>query len=129
MGASKRKGTSWCAYFAAGSKRKKCVIHGFRRIFFSWKMLRKMCAKRSLFSSMPPYGDLYSTAIIDKLGLNQEQRYLVSMYALLNQISWACENGIQFNQNTRAKVDEDKKCRDQAMIKKLASELGIMESH
>lgn len=71
------------------------------------------------------HGDIYSTAIMDELGLNQEQRHLATMYALLNQISWACENGIQFNQNTKAEVDEDKKRRDQLMIKKLASELDI----
>lgn len=71
------------------------------------------------------HGDIYSMAIMDELGLNQEQRHLATMYALLNQISWACENGIQFNQNTKAKVDEDKKRRDRSMIKKLASDLGI----
>lgn len=71
------------------------------------------------------HGDIYSTAIMDELELNQEQKNLVTMYALLNQISWACENGIQFNQNTTTEVDEEKKYRDQAMIKKLASELGI----
>ncbi len=74
------------------------------------------------------YGDIYSTAIMDELGLNQEQRHIATMYALLNQISWACENGIQFNQNTKAKVNEDKKHKDRLMIKKLASELGITES-
>lgn len=69
------------------------------------------------------YGDIYSTAIMDELGLDQEQRSLVTVYALLNQISWACENGIQFNQNTKAEVDEQKKRRDQALIKRLAAEL------
>lgn len=71
------------------------------------------------------HGDIYSTAIMDELSLNQKQRHLATMYALLNQISWACENGIQFNQNTKAKVDEDKKRRDHLIIKKLASDLGI----
>lgn len=75
-----------------------------------------------------PHGDLYSMAIMDELGLNQEQRHLTTVYALLNQISWACENGIQFNQNTKAKVDEDKKRRDRLIIKKLASDLGISGS-
>ena len=74
------------------------------------------------------HGNTYSTAIMDKLGLNQEQRHLSTMYALLNQISWACENGIQFNQNTKAKVDEDKKRRDCLIIKKLASDLDISGS-
>ncbi len=40
------------------------------------------------------YGELYSTAVMDELERNQEQRELAAMYALLNQISWACENGI-----------------------------------
>lgn len=73
------------------------------------------------------HGDIYSTAIMDELGLNQEQRHLATMYSLLNQISWACENGIQFNQNTNEKVDEDKKHRDRLIIKKLASDLDIDE--
>jgi aminoglycoside phosphotransferase (APT) family kinase protein len=71
------------------------------------------------------HGDLYSTALMDNLHLNREQRCLVSMYALLNQISWACENGIQFNQNTKAEINEGKKWKDRAVIKILASELGI----
>ncbi len=71
------------------------------------------------------HGDVYSTAIMDGLGLNQEQRELVKMYALLNQISWACENGIQFNQNTKATVNKEKQRRDKALIKILASELSL----
>lgn len=71
------------------------------------------------------HGDIYSTAIMDELGLNKEQRHLATMYALLNQISWACENGIQFNQNTKAKVDEDKKRRDCLIIKQLAYDLDV----
>lgn len=74
------------------------------------------------------HGDIYSTAIMDELGLDQGQRHLATMYALLNQISWACENGIQFNQNTKAEVNEDKKRKDQSMVKKLASELDIPRS-
>jgi aminoglycoside phosphotransferase (APT) family kinase protein len=57
------------------------------------------------------HGEIYSTAIMDELGLNQEQRNLVTMYALLNQISWACENGIQFNQNTKAVIDKEKNAK------------------
>lgn len=73
------------------------------------------------------HGDIYSTAIMHELGLNQEQTHLATMYALLNQISWACENGIQFNQNTKSKVDEEKKRRDLLIIKKLAYDLHINE--
>lgn len=74
------------------------------------------------------HGDIYSMAIMDELGLNKAQRHLATMYALLNQISWACENGIQFNQNTKAKVDEDKKRRDCLIIKQLAYDLDINRS-
>ncbi len=71
------------------------------------------------------HGDIYSTAIMDELGLQLEQRNLVTMYALLNQISWASENGIQFNQNTKAEVDEEKKHKDKALIIRLSQELKI----
>jgi aminoglycoside phosphotransferase (APT) family kinase protein len=71
------------------------------------------------------HGDIYSTAIMDELGLRQEQRDLATMYALLNQISRACENGIQFNQNTKAQVDEEKKDRDGNLIIRLAGELNL----
>jgi len=71
------------------------------------------------------HGDIYSKAIMDKLGLNNEQRDRVTMYALLNQISWACENGIQFNQNTKPVVDEEKKQRDRGVIIQLSSELNL----
>ncbi len=71
------------------------------------------------------YGEIYSTAVMDELELNQEQRELAAMYALLNQISWACENGIQFNQNTRAEVDKEKERRDKGVINTLATELRI----
>ena len=65
---------------------------------------------------------------MDTLQLSQDQMEYVTLYALLNQISWTCENGIQFNQNTRAEVNEDKKRKDQSMVKKLASELDIPRS-
>lgn len=70
-------------------------------------------------------GEFYSNAIMDALGLNPDQRELVTMYALLNKISWTCENGIQFNQNTRAEVDREKVKRDKKIIKILAMELQL----
>ncbi len=72
-----------------------------------------------------PYGDLYTNAIMDELDLTLEQRALVTMYALLNKISWACENGIQFNQNTKVEVDQKKMKRDIEVIKMLAIELRL----
>lgn len=73
------------------------------------------------------HGKIYSTAVMDALDLDQEQRNLATMYALLNQISWACENGIQFNQNTKAVVDREKMHKDKDIIKKLADELNIKD--
>lgn len=71
------------------------------------------------------YGELYTGTIMDELGLDHEQRELVIMYALLNKISWACENGIPFNQNTKGEVDLEKAGLDKAMIKTLADKLRI----
>lgn len=71
------------------------------------------------------YGELYTNAIMDALDLTLEQRALVTMYALLNKISWACENGIQFNQNTKAEVDQKKMQREIEVIKMLATELEL----
>lgn len=69
------------------------------------------------------YGELYTNAIMDELKLNKGERHLVSMYALLNAISWACENGIQLNKNTQPTVNAEKMKHDKAMIKKLALEV------
>lgn len=69
------------------------------------------------------HGKVYSDAIIDELGLNESERKLVLMYALLNKISWTCENGIQFNQNTRPIVDKNKEKTDKSVIKAIIAEL------
>jgi hypothetical protein len=53
------------------------------------------------------------------------QRPIVTMYALLNKISWACENGIQFNQNTSTKVDWERAICEKKVIKSLAKKLRI----
>ncbi len=44
------------------------------------------------------HGKVYLDALMHELDLDEKQRKLVTVYALLNQISWTCENGIQFNQ-------------------------------
>jgi len=69
------------------------------------------------------YGEIYTQAIMDGLNLNSKERKVVTLYALINKISWACENGIQFNQNTKAVVDKKRADLDRAMIKKIALEL------
>ncbi|HAU0262654.1 TPA: phosphotransferase [Legionella pneumophila] len=75
-----------------------------------------------------PYGDFYSNAIMEELALDKKQCQLVMVYALLNQISWACENGIQFNQNTKPVVNWEKAKKDKAAIKKLFKLLRKYES-
>lgn len=73
------------------------------------------------------YGEVYSQALMDEMALTGEQRKIVTMYALLNQISWTCNNGIQFNQNTQAVVDAELEKKDKAIIKALVLELALMD--
>lgn len=69
------------------------------------------------------YGEVYTEAIMDKQNLDAKQRRMVSVYALLNRISWACENGIQFNDNTSAKIDRKKEANDKELILALYQDL------
>jgi aminoglycoside phosphotransferase (APT) family kinase protein len=71
------------------------------------------------------HGELYTRAIMDELGLEESQREVVLMYALLNKISWSSENGIQFNENTKDEVNWEKARADKAVIKIVAGELKI----
>jgi aminoglycoside phosphotransferase (APT) family kinase protein len=70
-----------------------------------------------------PHGTFYTEALMNALELAPEKRKMVIVYALFNQISWMCENGIQFNQNTTEKVDLFKKAKDKILLKKLHLEL------
>lgn len=72
------------------------------------------------------YGEFYTNTIMDELELNREQREIVILYALLNKISWTCENGIQFNQNTNAEVDWQRAVEDKKIINKLAEILNLL---
>lgn len=72
------------------------------------------------------YGEIYTNAVMDELLLDQEQRKMVTVYALLNRIGWACENGIQFNQNTKPVVDKARDKRSKKIIQTLAKELGLV---
>lgn len=69
------------------------------------------------------HGEAYTNAVMDAEVLSPEQRKIVTVYALLNRISWSCENGIQFNQNTSGTVDWDKAETDKRIVKELAEEL------
>lgn len=73
-----------------------------------------------------PYGELYINTIMQELNLDHQEQQTVIMYALLNQISWACENGIQFNQNTKPIVNWEKAAADKKIILRLTDELQLM---
>lgn len=74
------------------------------------------------------HGKVYTEAIMDNQNLNQEQRKIVTMYALLNRISWACENGIKFNQNTNSIIDKKREVEDKKIIGELYKELKSVKS-
>ncbi len=69
------------------------------------------------------HGRVYTEAILNEQQLSAEQRELVTMYALLNRTYWTCENGIEFNQNTRAEVDREKDKENKAIVRALFAEL------
>lgn len=75
------------------------------------------------------HGNIYLDALMKELELNEKQKELVTVYALLNQISWACENGIQFNQNTKAEVNHEKMIKDKHLIKLLMQELNKLQAN
>jgi len=69
------------------------------------------------------YGEFYANCVMDNLMLDQDKKKLVTIYALINQISWACENGIQFNQNTKVIVDIDKRNKDRRVVEILHNDV------
>ncbi|HDY2647706.1 TPA: phosphotransferase [Legionella pneumophila] len=70
------------------------------------------------------HGEFYYNALIKELELTQSEQQLITVYALLNQLSWMCENGIQFNQNTKPIVNWEKAERDKNIYLQLASDLN-----
>lgn len=71
------------------------------------------------------HGEIYTKAIMDAQKLDIGKRRMVLVYALLNRISWASENGIQFNQNTSTKVDSERAVRDKNAISILLKEYEL----
>jgi len=69
------------------------------------------------------YGDVYTKAIEDEMGINNEQRKIVTVYATLNRILWLSEKGIKFNSNTSSDIDYEAVRKDKEIIKKLFLEL------
>jgi aminoglycoside phosphotransferase (APT) family kinase protein len=70
-----------------------------------------------------PQGTTYTEAVMHELGLNEAQKKIVTMYALLNRIYWTCENGMQFNQNTKATVDKERDQKNKAVVEAIYQEL------
>ncbi|EHL32625.1 phosphotransferase family protein [Legionella drancourtii] len=70
------------------------------------------------------HGEFYYNALIKELELTQSEQQLITVYALLNQLSWMCENGIQFNQNTKPIVNWEKAESDKNIYLQLASDLN-----
>lgn len=68
------------------------------------------------------YWEKYITAIMNKQWLDKHKRKIVILYALINRISRAFENGIQYNQNTTNIVDHERYQKDLAMIELLLRE-------
>jgi aminoglycoside phosphotransferase (APT) family kinase protein len=69
------------------------------------------------------YGNVYTEALMEEEGLDPAQRKIVTMYALLNRLFWACENGVQFNSNTSPNVNWEKAEKDKEVIKMILMEL------
>jgi hypothetical protein len=69
------------------------------------------------------HGNVYTEALMDEEGLNYEHRKIVTMYALLNRLFWACENGVQFNSNTSPEVNREKAKKDKEVIDMILTEL------
>ena len=71
------------------------------------------------------YGEYYTNAVMDSLNLNEEQRKIVIMWALLNVTWWQSELGIQFNQNSSINIDPKKVQRNNVRIDGLIKELSL----
>lgn len=71
------------------------------------------------------YGEYYTKAIMDNLNLNDEQRKIVTMWALLNVIWWQSELGIKFNQNSSTNINPKKVERNNIRIDGLIKELDL----
>lgn len=70
------------------------------------------------------YGRIYTESILDCLSLNQSQREMVTVYALLSRINWLSEIGIQFNQNTSVEIDQTRVDESRRIIELIKRELS-----
>lgn len=73
------------------------------------------------------YGDTYTGAIMNGLNLTLVQREMVTVHAILNRIAWSCENGVQYNLNTKPVVDRDRERKDKLLIWAMAGGLTNLD--
>lgn len=71
-----------------------------------------------------PYGKIYTDAVMDFLELNDKQREMVTVYALLSRILWLSELGIKFNQNTSTDISQDRVSEHMRIIGLVRQDLG-----
>jgi aminoglycoside phosphotransferase (APT) family kinase protein len=71
------------------------------------------------------YGDYYTEAVMRALELNEKQREIVTVWALINRIFWQGEIGIQFNQNTSTEIDPERVEVGNKVIDGLIKELNL----
>lgn len=81
------------------------------------------CIKASWYGTH--YGDHYANAVMNALELSNEQREIVTMWALLNRIYWQAEIGVQFNQNSSLEIDPKRIEAGEKAIEGLLMELGL----
>lgn len=61
-------------------------------------------------------GEFYIDQVEKWLGLNESEKKIVNVYALLNRIFWSTGNGIQFNQNSTGVVNKKRMENDHKII-------------
>lgn len=66
-------------------------------------------------------GKHYIEEIEKELGLNDDEKKMVLVYALMNRIHWLTGNGIKFNENSSDKVDQKRLAKDKRIVKLLES--------
>jgi aminoglycoside phosphotransferase (APT) family kinase protein len=69
------------------------------------------------------YGKIYTNAVIENLELNDQQKEMVTVYAVLSRISWLSEIGIQFNKNTSTDIDLERVTESKRIVELIKREL------
>ncbi|MBU1018437.1 MAG: aminoglycoside phosphotransferase family protein [Patescibacteria group bacterium] len=71
------------------------------------------------------YGKVYSEAVMDSLDLDDKEREMVKVYALLNRIFWLSESGVEFNQNTSSEIDWENVKDNRRIIDDIKESLAV----